>query len=193
MISELLEELSVAGEQLLMLALGGVKAAIVILITIPLHSFLRTRVERRLDARHVHMNIRGLLLNIFTVSVVLVSVTVIFAFWGLTWTAFVAAVSVGTLVVAMGFQTVLQSIVAGYAILTERPFSVGDRIRIRGDEGVVESIGIRTTHVLLDNGDRLSMPNSLVFTEPLLRRARDSAAVNWDPAAHEPPPDAPEP
>ena len=44
-------------------------------------------------------------------------------------------------------------------ILLDRPFQVGDAIRVKGHEGTVESVGLRSTRIRDSSGHVVSIPN----------------------------------
>jgi MscS family membrane protein len=44
-------------------------------------------------------------------------------------------------------------------IVMDRPYSVGERIRIKGYDGIVEEIGLRSTKIRLLNGNQAVIPN----------------------------------
>jgi len=54
--------------------------------------------------------------------------------------------------------------VNGIYILIERPYRIGDRIRIGATEGRVEEIGVRLTRLHTEGGNHIIVPNTLVFT-----------------------------
>jgi MscS family membrane protein len=56
-------------------------------------------------------------------------------------TTLVAGVSVSGLTVALAAQDTLKNLFGSLMILLDRPFQVGDLIRIKGHEGNVESVG----------------------------------------------------
>jgi small-conductance mechanosensitive channel len=127
---------------------------------------IRRPVKRRLQPTELPENIQALLLSFFRVAMFLIATTFLFAIWGLTLSGFLAAVSISTIILALGFQSVLQSFLAGTFILLERPFGVGDRIKFSGQdiEGVVTEIGMRTISLKNDHGERITAPNSLIFS-----------------------------
>ena len=90
------------------------------------------------------------------------------AIWGMTWNNLITALSIGTIAIAFGFQDFLRSIVGGILILTEQPFLTGDRIKVRDVEGDVEKIDLRTTVIRSANGDRIAVPNALMFSDPIV-------------------------
>src|SRR5215218_5118976 len=128
---------------------------------------LRRLVRRRLAATLAPENAKRIAENIVTLGVYGVAATLLLTFWGVTWTTLLTAVGLSTLVVALGLQGVLQSLVAGIFILFERPFNVGDHVSfsIHGLEGTVEEIALRTTVIRTDDGTRVVAPNSFIFTQ----------------------------
>ncbi|MFQ6000993.1 MAG: mechanosensitive ion channel family protein [Anaerolineae bacterium] len=106
------------------------------------------------------------LLQIALTAIVLV---MILAHFGLDISALVATLGVGSLAIALAAQTVLADTLAGFTIMMDRPFAVGDRIllpkSIGGDYGrwgdVVE-IGLRSTRVRSTDGVLLTVPNSVI-------------------------------
>ncbi len=138
---------------------------------------IRRVVRNRLRSALIPENAKTLSENLTTVVVYLLAFTILLALWGATWRTLLAAIGVSTLVVALGFQTVLQSLVGGLFVLFERPYNVNDRIEISGQDigGTVEEIGIRTTIIRSDDGDRIVTPNSVVFTNSVINRSPDLA------------------
>jgi len=56
-------------------------------------------------------------------------------------------------------------------LLLERPFRVGDTIRVRDQEGVVENIGVRTTSLRTPDNVYVLVPNMIVFAEVVANRS----------------------
>jgi MscS family membrane protein len=78
---------------------------------------------------------------------------------GVPLTTLVAGVSVSGLTVALAAQDTLKNLFGSLMILLDRPFQVGDLIRIKGHEGKVESVGLRSTRIRDANGHVVSISN----------------------------------
>jgi len=78
-----------------------------------------------------------------------------------------------SIAISFAMSHIIQNFVSGIIVQGDKPFRRGDRIKIRGHEGRVVKIGIRTTIIEADNGDRIFIPNSLFITNPLLRVKRE--------------------
>ena len=48
------------------------------------------------------------------------------------------------------------------AIFLDKPFHMGDRIKVEGVEGVVETIGLRSTSIRNPDGHHVTIPNKLM-------------------------------
>ncbi len=66
------------------------------------------------------------------------------------------------LAIALAAQESLRNIFGSMMILLDKPFKVGQRIVVRGQDGVVEEIGLRSTRIRLLNGHVASLPNEIV-------------------------------
>ena len=78
---------------------------------------------------------------------------------GVPLTTLVAGVSVSGLTVALAAQDTLKNLFGSLMILLDRPFQVGDVIRIKGHEGKVESVGLRSTRIRDVSGHVVSISN----------------------------------
>jgi hypothetical protein len=140
---------------------------------------LRRLVRRRLAATLAPENAKRIAENVVTLGVYGVAATLLLTFWGVTWTTLLTAVGLSTLVVALGLQGVLQSLVAGIFILFERPFNVGDHVgfSVHDVEGTVEEISLRTTVIRAAEGRRVVVPNSFVLTQAVANYSPDRAVL----------------
>ncbi|AKV01514.1 Potassium efflux system KefA protein / Small-conductance mechanosensitive channel [Labilithrix luteola] len=84
---------------------------------------------------------------------------------GYSPTSIVAGLGLGGIVVALAAQKTVENFIGSIAILVDQPFHIGDRIRV-GDfvrpekiEGVVESIGLRTTRLRTTDRTVIVIPN----------------------------------
>ncbi|MEM7768971.1 MAG: mechanosensitive ion channel domain-containing protein [Cyanobacteria bacterium P01_A01_bin.37] len=75
----------------------------------------------------------------------------------------------GTVAVALGFafKDLVSSIIAGFFALFERPYQVGDRVRIGDYYGEVISFGIRGIQLKTPNDDTVTIPHVLIWTNPV--------------------------
>jgi len=81
---------------------------------------------------------------------------------GVPLTTLVAGVSVSGLTVALAAQDTLRNLFGSLMILLDRPFQMGDLIRIKGHQGTVESVGLRSTRIRDASGHVVSISNEEV-------------------------------
>ena len=94
---------------------------------------------------------------------------------------------IATVVAALGVQDLLKDYVSGYYVLLERHIRIGDHISIDGHAGTVSDVKLRVTLLRTEAGDLMVVPNSELFTKPVVVYTKESAA------AHAAKPEAPKP
>lgn len=78
---------------------------------------------------------------------------------GLNVTGLIASLSIGGLAVGLAAQDTLANLFGAVAVLTDKPFKVGDRIKRDSVDGTVEAIGFRSTRVRNLDGHLVTVPN----------------------------------
>lgn len=78
-----------------------------------------------------------------------------------------AGLGVGSVAIGFAFKDILQNMLAGILILLRQPFEVGDQIVSGGFEGTVEKIETRATFIKTYDGQRVVIPNSDIYTNPV--------------------------
>jgi small conductance mechanosensitive channel len=175
----LTDELRWALEQFISIAIGVAQVALILLIATVFARLLRGRLRHRLARTLAPENAKRMVENLVAVGIFGVALTLILTLMGVTWTTLLTAVGLSTLVVALGLQGVLQSLVAGGFILFERPYNVGDHIKfsVHDIEGTVEEIAFRTTVIRTDDGTRVVTPNSFIFTQAVANYSPERAIL----------------
>jgi len=74
-------------------------------------------------------------------------------------TAAIASLSIGGLAVGLAAQDTLANLFGALAVFVDKPFRVGDHIKLEGTEGTVEIVGLRSTRVRSPEGHLVSVPN----------------------------------
>ena len=83
---------------------------------------------------------------------------------GIDKTTLLAALSILSLAVSLGSQSLVADIIAGISIIMEGVFDVGDIVVIGSDTGKVLEIGVRTTRILCSGNDVLVIGNKEIQT-----------------------------
>lgn len=128
---------------------------------------IRTLTIRGLGESRVDINIRTLTGRIFYFLILVISGFWILSIWEIPLATPVAAVGVITVAVTVAIQDILKNLVAGFYILLERPFYIGNEISVATGTstytGKVEDVQLRTTKLRLLTGEDVIIPNSIIF------------------------------
>ena len=81
---------------------------------------------------------------------------------GINIKTLLAGLSVGGLALGLAAQDTVANLFGAVAIFLDKPFHIGDRIRVEGVEGTVETIGLRSTNVRNLDGHHVTIPNKLM-------------------------------
>lgn len=73
-----------------------------------------------------------------------------------------AGLSIGGLALGLAAQDTVANLFGAVAIFLDRPFYIGDRIKVESVDGVVEGIGLRSTRIRNLDGHHVTVPNKLM-------------------------------
>ena len=104
-------------------------------------------------------------LRVFTV--IILALFIAQNIFGLNISAMVAGLGIGGLAIALAAKDTLSNLFGSVTIFADRPFQFGDRIKIRGYDGMVEEVGFRSTRIRTLQGHHVIVPNSVVTNEPI--------------------------
>lgn len=146
-------------------------SSIAICATVLAARFFKRMMRRMLIRAHLPLNIVALAGNGVTVLGVILCASVILSLLGVPTSAVITSLSLATAGIVLAFQDVLKNFIAGIYLLVERPFTIGDRVKVRDAEGSVEEVDIRTTALKTDAGVLILVPNNIIFTEIVTNRS----------------------
>jgi small-conductance mechanosensitive channel/CRP-like cAMP-binding protein len=150
----------------LKIAKTALAAAAVVLGMGILNLFLAPPVLRRWLGRDVP----GLLIDVVRYLLIVVAVAIVLqTVWKEDVTPLIGALGVGGIVIGLALQETLSNFFGGLAILAERPFSIGDWIRVgEGREGQVEHVTWRAVKIRTTDNEYIIYPNSMVAKEKVV-------------------------
>jgi MscS family membrane protein len=91
---------------------------------------------------------------------------------GLDITGALASLSIGGLALGLAAQDTIANIFGAVSVFVDKPFRIGDRIRIDATEGVVEGIGLRSTRVRNNDGHLVTIPNKTMGNATIINISR---------------------
>lgn len=113
-----------------------------------------------------------------------ITAVLVLARFGIPITSLVAPATVAGVALGFGAQRVVQDILAGFFIITERQYAFGDLIRISnlgattGVTGTVESVTLRVTNIRTVDGEVVTIPNGQINQVTNLSRDWARAVVD---------------
>jgi MscS family membrane protein len=119
----------------------------------------------RLDGREEELApFITLLARIFRVLLLVTGLAILLSHFGAATTAIAVALALGGLAISLAARDTVADAIAGFIILVDRPFRMGDRIEIQGEGtwGDVVEIGLRTTRIRTRDNRMVIVPNSLI-------------------------------
>ncbi|GCE06284.1 hypothetical protein KDAU_36130 [Dictyobacter aurantiacus] len=133
---------------------------------------VRAMMTRSLGASRVDINMRTLFARVLYIIILSITGFFILTVWNVPIGIPVAVLSAFTVTLTVAFQDILKNLVAGFYILVERPFYIGDQINITSNAityiGKVEDIQLRATRLRLTSGEEVSVPNLFIFSNAVI-------------------------
>lgn len=146
-------------------------SVLIIIVTLVVARALQASLVSSLHRGRVNRNLVLLAGRVIFTVTVIIGVVAILGVWGLGIALPVTLV--GALTVAMSFalQDILKNLVSGVYLLLERPFVIGDRITVATYTGVIENISIRVTALRTSGGERVLVPNGMLFSSAVVNNS----------------------
>jgi MscS family membrane protein len=111
-----------------------------------------------------------------TVKIIIILIGAIFLIkdFGYDVTSLVAGLGIGGLAFALAAQPLLTNLFGGISIIADKPFHIGDRIRVDDKyEGYVTQIGMRSTTIKSPEDTFIHIPNSVIAATALENKSRE--------------------
>ena len=140
------------------------------LIAIAIEQFIWNPLERR--AQRKIPNIMRLLTNILVLGFALFGV--IANVFEQTITNLLAATGLSAMIIGLAIKDSIANVFAGIILNLEKPFTIGDSIKIANTSGKVLDITWRTTRIELDAGHIATLPNAKISEVELHNLSRAS-------------------
>lgn len=113
-----------------------------------------------------------LLRTALKIVVLFVTVVIVMNEWSIDISGLVASLGIVGLAFSLAAQDTVSNLFGFSTIVGDRTFLVGEYIRSGDIEGVVLSVGIRSTRILKPDRGVLSVPNSMLANQPVQRFVR---------------------
>ncbi len=151
-----------------------IAAMVLFVITIYLAGLIGNIVRRIMKKRRVDSGITLLVFYVTRITIMIVG-----GIWALKQvnfdiTAFLAGLGILGFTVGFALQDISKNIIAGFLLLIQKPFELGEMIQLDEYIGIVKSIDLRATELVTNDGHNVLIPNATVFTEPITNYSRQA-------------------
>ncbi len=174
------------GPELITLATGVAVVGVVLLLGRVVFRPLASRVMLRARIDETLQSVLRNVLNVMLVGVALSLGLVAAGFAGVL-AALLTTGGAAAIIIAFIAREPLSAIAAGFFILGEKPFGIGDWVKWEDNQGEVEDIGLRVTRIRTFENERITVPNSElaenVITNPVAyetRRISVEFSIDYD-------------
>ena len=113
----------------------------------------------RIDPRGIHAGLIKVACNLIALIIAGIILFKGLSELGISLIPLVTGLGVGGLAVALAARPTIENLIGGLMILADRPYRVGQRIIVRGNDGIVQQIGLRSTKIRLLRGPQVTIPN----------------------------------
>ena len=143
-----------------------VAAAIVAVIFWYLAKVVRTSVSHLVLRFSMNVPVAHLLAGVFQGITVLSGFFIALGILNLhkTVTSLLAGAGVVGLAIGFAFQEIASNFLAGVFIAFRKPFKIGDIVKVKGYEGEIHDVDLRTTRIMTVDGMDVMIPNKDMFT-----------------------------
>lgn len=112
--------------------------------------------------------IKKTLVAVFVVIGVLLTVQSL----GYNVSTILSGLGIGGLAFALAAQDTIANLFGSIVVAIDQPFKLGETIRVQGNIGTVEDIGLRSTKLRLLDKSLIAMPNKMVASESIVNLSR---------------------
>lgn len=150
-------------------------ALVLFVVFLYLSAWISKFVRRILEQRRVDAGIALLIYHVLRWTIVVLGTGTALELVDFQLTAFLAGLGILGFTVGFALQDISQNVVAGFLLLIQKPFELGDLIQIDEYIGKVRSVDLRSTEMYTLDGHNVLLPNASVFTKPITNFSRQAS------------------
>src|ERR1700716_1385764 len=157
--------------------LAALQAVIVVIIALVGHRLALNWTASAMRRARVDTSSQILVKRAMSAAFFTVTVLAVLGILGFNSTGLLTLAGAVGLAFSLAIQDILKNFFSGIYLLLERPFRVGDTIRVKDQQGVVENIGVRTTELRSPDNVQTLVPNAVVFAEVVTNHTYERPAA----------------
>lgn len=173
--------LAIGGELAVNLALAALILVVTLWLSGRFSKIARRAIERMTRHHQADKTLETFVGSLVRYLVVAVGLIAVLSQLGVKTTSVVAVLGAASLAIGLALQGALSNVAAGVMLLVLRPYRIGDEVLISGQLGVVRSMDLFATRLVLLDGLDVFVPNGKVFGELLINYSTPARRrIEWD-------------
>jgi MscS family membrane protein len=157
-----LEIYNVTLDQIISAAGSAILIIAFIWLLLRIIDFIATILEKKanLTPDHTDNQLVVFFKDFFKAVTVIIGIMLVLKFaFGLAIGSLLTGLSIVGAAIALSLREILENIIASFIIFFDKPFTVGDLIKVQNVTGTIEKIGLRSTRIRTDHKTLVSVPN----------------------------------
>ncbi len=154
-------------ERLQLLVVVLIVLASGLLLTRLLVAFTR-RITRKFMSQQQAMLVRKAIQYVAWVAILFVVLSVL----GVKVGALLGAAGIVGIAIGFASQTSMSNLISGLFLISEKPFEIGDAIKVGGTTGVIQSIDLLSVKIITYDNQYVRIPNGTLLTSELTNITR---------------------
>jgi small conductance mechanosensitive channel len=151
----------------------GLQALAALLLLYAIYRVLYLPLERALDrSDSIGLGLQSLLLKTFRVVTFFFIGTVVLDQLGVNVAVLVGGIGIAGIVAGFAARDSLENFIAGVTVLVDKPFGVGDYIKVNDQYGQVDEITLRSTRLRTVRNRIMVLPNTEVIKEKVMNHTK---------------------
>jgi len=149
-------------------------AMVLFVITLYVAAWISKLAKRILERRRTDPGVTLLLYHVTRWTIVILGTITALRQVNFEVTTFLAGLGILGFTVGFALQDISQNVIAGFLLLIQKPFELGDLIQIDDYTGTVLSVDLRSTELRTRDSHNVLIPNAYVFTKPIINYSRQA-------------------
>src|SRR5215211_2519555 len=162
-------------DQMLAFFIGGIpkllSALIIFVLSLYFARLISNLLRRVLQRRRAPVGVIQLLGQLALWSIIVAGIiTALQQFFEVT--AFLTGLGILGFTIGFALQDIMKNFASGIILLLQQPFHVGETIGVKGFDGTVLAIDLRSTEMRASDGRLVILPNADVLANPIINYSR---------------------
>lgn len=146
-------------------------ALVIFVVSLYLARAVSNLLRRVLNRRKAPAGVTHLLAQLTLWTIIIAGIiTALQRFFNVT--AFLAGLGILGFTVGFALQDIMKNFASGVILLLQQPFHVGESIGVKGFDGTVLAIDLRSTEMRAADGRLIILPNAEILANPIINYSR---------------------